>query len=111
MEVISIQIPASLYTSIYERYGEETNGTIRMFLSQLVDKADLSPQLRGDATYQYPRPKRGTITGRVWEIADEIRRVSGDADREAVIRACMDEDINVNTASTQFSYWRKANRA
>jgi hypothetical protein len=66
------------------------------------------PRIEGAAT-QYPRPRIGTITGRVWEIADQIQKQSGKTEREAVIKACMGEGININTASTQFSYWKKAN--
>jgi hypothetical protein len=105
MEAISIQVPALLYTSLYERYGEETTSTITTWLSHLINA---EPQTEGAAT-QYPRPRTGTITGRVWEIADQIQKQAGKAEREAVIKACMSEGININTASTQFSYWRKAN--
>jgi hypothetical protein len=45
----------------------------------------------------------------VWEIADRILKETGTANREAVTKACMQEGININTASTQYSYWRKAN--
>jgi len=36
MEAVSIQIPASLYASIYKRYGDETTSTITACLSQLI---------------------------------------------------------------------------
>lgn len=109
MEFVSIQVPASLYVSIYKRFGEETASAMTACLSQLiVGEGAAEPHGEGGAI-QYPRPRAGTITGRVWEIADQIQRGSGKAEREAVIKACMSEGININTASTQFSYWRKAN--
>jgi len=107
MESIFIQLPAALYTSIYERYREETGATITACLSRLLDvgtSEDLSP----DESSQYSRPGMGTKTGKVWEIADRILKEKGSVNREAVIKACMEEEINVNTASTQYSHWRKA---
>jgi hypothetical protein len=109
METISVQLSAALYTSIYVRYGEETSATINACLARLLDVEE-SPQTDVEAaTLQYPRPGAGTKTGRVWEIADRIRIETGTVDREVVVRACMLEGININTASTQFSHWRKAN--
>jgi len=110
MEAVSIQIPASLYASIYKRYGDETTSTITACLSQLIINEGVIAERRIEApALQYPRPSTGKITGRVWEIADQLQKESGKAKREAVIKACMSEGININTASTQFSYWRKAN--
>ena len=109
MESISIQIPVALYTSIYERYQEETSAVIAACLSQHLN-AEASEEAASEAReLQHPRPSTGTITGRVWEIADRILKETGTANRETVTKACMHEGINVNTANTQFSYWRKAN--
>ena len=111
METIGVQVPASLYASIYRRYGEGTTNAITAKLSDLIDDetAVAGPRV-SSGKGQYPRPSSGTITGRVWDIADQVQRQSGNAEREAVIKACMEEGINLNTASTQFSYWKKANR-
>ena len=109
MELISIQLPAALYTSIYKRYREDTSTAIAACLSQLLD-AEASEETRIErGVFQYPRPRAGTKTGRVWEVADRILKETGTANREAVTKACMQEGININTASTQYSYWRKAN--
>jgi hypothetical protein len=109
METIAVQLPSALYTSIYERYREETSATITACLSQLVD-TETSDETRVEVgALQYPRPRVGTKTGRVWEIADRILKETGTVDREAVIKACMLEGININTGSTQYSHWRKAN--
>jgi hypothetical protein len=109
MESVSIQIPAALYVAIYERHHEESGAVITACLSQLLDAEPSEGAARGAEGLQYPRPGAGTITGRVWEIADRILKEAGEANREAVIRACMNEGIKINTASTQFSHWRKAN--
>lgn len=104
MEYVYIQVPAALYTSIYERHDEQTSAVISECLAQLV--AD-SPEETRSGNFQYPRPGSGTITGKVWEIADQIREKTGAANRDAVIQACIQQGININTANTQYSYWRK----
>ena len=54
------------------------------------------------------RPHPGTLTGRVWEIADEITREKGRrAERREVIERYVAENGNRNTAGTQYQYWRK----
>jgi AbrB family looped-hinge helix DNA binding protein len=55
------------------------------------------------------RPRPGTATGRVWEIADELsRRTGGRARRATVIDTYVKEGGNPNTAHTQFQKWRTA---
>jgi 5-methylcytosine-specific restriction protein B len=57
------------------------------------------------------RPGKGTKTGRVWEIADEaIAQTSSGSVRDAVLREALSENINANTATTQYSRWQKARR-
>lgn len=54
------------------------------------------------------RPQPGTLTGRVWEIADDITREKGRrAERREVIKRYVAENGNRNTAGTQFQYWKK----
>ena len=54
------------------------------------------------------RPHPGTLTGRVWEIADEITREKGRrAERREVIERYVAEKGNRNTAGTQYQYWKK----
>ena len=53
------------------------------------------------------RPHPGTLTGRVWEIADEITREKGRrAERREVIERYVTENGNRNTAGTQYQYWK-----
>ena len=54
------------------------------------------------------RPHPGTLTGRVWEIADEITHEKGRrAERREVIERYVAENGNRNTAGTQYQYWKK----
>ena len=63
--------------------------------------------LSADQTVAYPRPRLGTKTGRVWEIADEITREKGrPAKRREVIERFTTENGNANTANTQYQYWK-----
>lgn len=108
MESISIQIPASVYVAIYERYQEETSATITDWLSSRLKSEKNSMSASDQSRLRYPRPSPGTKTGRVWDIADQIKAELGHASREAVIKVCIDEGLNVNTASTQYSYWKSS---
>lgn len=45
------------------------------------------------------RPKEGTITGRIWEIADNFKNR-----KEVLFQAAL-EGINLSTASRQFHLW------
>ncbi len=55
----------------------------------------------------YPRPRPGTRTGRVWEVADEITRETGRrASRREVAERIATESGNRGTASTQYQHWK-----
>ncbi len=118
MECISIRIPAALYVSIYELYGEETSDVILDSLNKLInEEAENSKVSEAPksvvADFEYLRPRAGTITAKVWEIADRILKEEGAITmnhRDLVIQACTREDIKANTASTQYSSWRKVHR-
>lgn len=58
------------------------------------------------------RPAGGTTTGLVWELADLAFAQAGNQmpDRKVVIDACLAEEINPATASTQYAKWAKAKR-
>ncbi len=58
----------------------------------------------------YPRPKTGA-TLRVWDVADQITKETGQiAKRKMVIERCVNAGGNPNTASTQYSHWKSAQR-
>ncbi len=57
------------------------------------------------------RPKAGSTTGKVWDIADKVEKESGLEGkplRSAIINACEAAEINSSTAGTQYAKWRKA---
>ena len=56
------------------------------------------------------RPKPGTKTGRIWEIADNISgEIKAPASRAAVLEVAKEEGANLSMAVSQYSYWRKFN--
>jgi hypothetical protein len=103
MELVSVQIPAKLYVSIYQLHGEDSGPQIVRALEELCA---IKPQPAPAGSF---RPGPGTITGKVWLIADELKAASGSANRSEVVAACMAQGINMNTASTQYSHWLKEN--
>lgn len=58
------------------------------------------------------RPKEGSMTGRVWEVADWLygeqqpQNIHCKGLRADIIRICVENDINQATASTQFAKWK-----
>ena len=61
-----------------------------------------------DGATAHARPQPGTLTGRVWELADEITREKGRrAERREVIERYVAENGNRNTAGTQYQHWKK----
>lgn len=106
MNYVGLQIPASLYTQLYQVHGEHTEHRILAALHRLRGEKP-TPNISSSSSL---RPREGTITGKVWAIADKFKAEKGNATREEVVRACIEENINMNTASTQFSHWNKENR-
>lgn len=54
------------------------------------------------------RPKPGTMTGRVWEIADTLSEAGGEpCKRSDVMKTGEAEGLNSSTIATQFGRWRK----
>jgi len=104
MERISIQLPAALYTALYTRYEEDTGDAIEECLRQLLGSSEIRPVSGRRGTATNPRPGAGTITGKVWDIADQLLEQTGSADRDSVMKACINVGININTANTQYSY-------
>ena len=54
------------------------------------------------------RPSKGTISARVWEIAEKISRPGQPAFRDEVVAQALSEGIHPKTASTQFGAWKRA---
>lgn len=52
------------------------------------------------------RPKAGTATGRVWEVADQLSaKANAPAPRKDVLEVTKSEGINEATAATQYGRW------
>jgi len=108
-ETVAITIPAALYTAIYAVHGEASSAVITRCLSQFIDTGSpIRSSVEETRGADYPRPKPGTITGRVWSIADQLASESGAPTRDAVVASALSQGINVNTASTQYSHWKKS---
>ncbi len=72
--------------------------------------AAASEKLPKDTKHGVTRPKAGTATGRVWEIADKQSLDAGEpAKRKGVIDAFVAEGGNPSTGATQYGRWRKYN--
>ncbi|MEE9387592.1 MAG: hypothetical protein V3U96_03215 [Paracoccaceae bacterium] len=54
------------------------------------------------------RPSKGTITARVWGIADQLSSELGQrAERRDVVRHAVASDINSGTANTSYGHWKR----
>jgi 5-methylcytosine-specific restriction enzyme B len=51
------------------------------------------------------RPRAGTITRRIWDLADQLQN------RQAVLKAALEEGINISTAATQWVGWKATQKA
>lgn len=71
-------------------------------------EATATPTKEVDKQNGISRPKSGTKTGRVWEIADELSAATNaPATRKDVLVKTTAESINSATAATQYGRWRK----
>ena len=65
-----------------------------------------------DRPVVYSRPRPGTRTGRVWEVADEVTREKGRrAPRSEVVDRVAAEGGNRATANTQYQRWKSSYEA
>jgi len=69
-----------------------------------------TPVARAKEATPSARPKAGTVTGRVWDIADEVAAAMPDADhkvqRAEIIRRAVAEGINPATVQVQYNKWK-----
>lgn len=73
--------------------------------AQAETKPEKEPKIQQNGV---TRPKAGTKTARIWEIADAKSAEAGKpAKRKEVLDAAVAEEINVATAATQYGRWRK----
>ena len=69
-----------------------------------------APKAEKDPSALPERPKATSMTGLVWQLADEAFERAGNKlpDRNEVIATCEKEGINPSTAAVQWSKWKKA---
>jgi hypothetical protein len=72
-------------------------------------KAPKEPKVKVERITQndVTRPKDGSVTGKVWDIADAISKKKGEpATRAEVMEQAEKDGINEATVATQFQRWR-----
>lgn len=85
-----------------------TDGTEAGAAGAATEEAPKKEKAPKDSKNGVTRPKAGTKTGRVWEIADAQSQALGSpAPRAPVLEAATGEGINAATAATQYGRWRK----
>jgi hypothetical protein len=87
-----------------------TEADITIFESQGKNLTKPQRTPRDPFTGPSSRPKEGSTTGKVWDIADELFVTIKDDKqlRKAVIERCTKEGINSSTTSVQFGKWKSA---
>jgi len=72
---------------------------------EAAPKAEKAPKIEKNGV---TRPKAGTSTATIWDIADEASRKAGKpAARKEVLDAATAAGLNVATAATQYGRWCK----
>lgn len=106
--------------TIQEEYGvtvpdEPEPPRVAVVAAPLPDTAPSGKSRPAAAPAKAPgRPKPGSSTGKVWDIADKVLADHADMGlnakelRATVIAQCEAEGINPSTAATQFGKWKKA---
>lgn len=68
-------------------------------------------QNRAGSSTAQKRPKPGSTTARVWDVADAAMEGFSDVNdkqlRDTVVQQCVGEGINISTARTQFGHWKR----
>lgn len=55
------------------------------------------------------RPRKGSATGRIWDMSDALAKGGKSVKRGDVLAKADEEGINAATAATQFGKWRRYN--
>lgn len=70
-------------------------------------KAEKAPKVERAQSNGITKPKDGSTTGRIWDIADSISKKKGSpATRAEVLEQTGKEEINEATVATQYQRWR-----
>lgn len=110
--VFRIGQPEEFIAAIARSPGVSRDDTIgqgsatRRETSQVKDNA--VPRIQSETMADTARPLPGTMTGRVWDIAEEITRETGRcAERSEVIERFTAQGGNRGTASTTYYRWKQ----
>lgn len=108
-----------LYFAFSEFEVDDTDlmGLVRKLGHKLED-IDPKPQKEkhsrsSGSSGEVKRPKEGTMTERVWQVADWLYDEQDPKDshckklRDSVIETCVNNEINSSTAATQFAKWKR----
>lgn len=75
-----------------------------------AEKAEKPPRIALLSANGVTRPRAGSKTATVWEMADAISaKTKAPAARGAVMEACKAKGINEATVATQYGKWRRFN--
>lgn len=76
----------------------------------LPEKEEYIPRAPRESSGGSDRPKAGSTTGKVWDIADSLAATISDDKslRKSVIAECEAQGINKSTASVQFGRWKNS---
>lgn len=90
---------------------QEQEAILGSFVQYVGTQAVAAATSAGSTSSVPKRPKAGTLTGQVWEVADSL--VVGDKapERKQVREACKAKGLNEATIDTQWSLWSKAFKA
>jgi len=110
-----VEVDATPYDALLARYGKPypqaqipASAVGRAPATAANGDASTKPAREKAASSEPTRPKAGTSTGKVWDIADDLTQKLGrKATRPEVVSACEVEGINASTASTQYGKWAK----
>lgn len=91
---------------------QEQEAILGSFVQYVGSQAVTSGSSSSGASSSTPkRPKAGTLTGQVWEVADSLVVNGAAPERKAVREACKAKGLNDATVDTQWSLWSKAFKA
>jgi hypothetical protein len=109
LDLIVDETPLATLGNKAKRCSKETKAAVKETKKQ-ADGNPTKPEKTKEPSISKPakRPKEGSMTGKVWAVADALHTETGTIpDRKAVIAACEAEGVNPSTASTQYGKWKK----
>ena len=67
---------------------------------------EATPKVEREKRNNVTKPAAGTVTGRVWEVADEVSRAQGRPALRGEVMAILDaEGVSKGTIATQYGKW------